>query len=137
MVNWFHPPLQTKVELRAGDTVIAVVRSARQLEPEQLHIAIGSQLNASFLLSLCRAHGPFDVVIDDAAHMAAMTPSQPKSQMATHGMTKQEHIIARGETCGCQQMIHRLQINLETVDMDRDRVPAKMARPAMSGPVND
>jgi len=40
MVNWFHPPLQTKVELRAGDTVIAVVRSARQLEPEQLHISI-------------------------------------------------------------------------------------------------
>jgi len=38
MVNWFHPPLQTKVELRAGDTIIAVVRSARQLEPEQLHI---------------------------------------------------------------------------------------------------
>ena len=37
MVNWFHPPLQTKVELRAGDTIIAVVRSARQLEPEQLH----------------------------------------------------------------------------------------------------
>lgn len=24
MVNWFHPPLQTKVELRAGDTIIAV-----------------------------------------------------------------------------------------------------------------
>ena len=40
MVNWFNPPLQTKVELRAGDTVIAVVRSARQLEPEQLHMAI-------------------------------------------------------------------------------------------------
>ena len=47
-------------------------RCLRFARPEQqLHIAIGSQLNASFLLSLCRAHGPFDVVIDDAAHMAA------------------------------------------------------------------
>jgi hypothetical protein len=47
-------------------------RCLRFARPEQqLHIAIGSQLNASFLLSLCRAHGPFDVIIDDAAHMAA------------------------------------------------------------------
>ena len=47
-------------------------RCLRFARPEQqLHIAIGSQLNASFLLSLCRAHGPFDVIIDDDAHMAA------------------------------------------------------------------
>eukprot|EP00964_Phaeocystis_antarctica_P042395 scaffold24294_cov113-Phaeocystis_antarctica.AAC.2 len=47
-------------------------RCLRFARPEQqFHIAIGSQLNASFLLSLCRAHGPFDATIDDAAHMAA------------------------------------------------------------------
>ena len=47
-------------------------RCARFARPaEGLHIAIGSQLNASFLLSVCAAHGPFDVIIDDAAHMAA------------------------------------------------------------------
>ena len=39
---------------------------------EDLHIEIGSQLNATFLLEVCDKHGPFDIIIDDGGHTAVM-----------------------------------------------------------------
>merc|ERR1711920_876197 len=38
---------------------------------ESIYISVGSQTNATFLHELCAMHGPFDVVIDDGAHMSA------------------------------------------------------------------
>ena len=35
---------------------------------ENIHVEIGSQADADFLLRVCRKHGPFDVVIDDGSH---------------------------------------------------------------------
>lgn len=48
-------------------------RTARSRSPsENIEIEIGSQANATFLLEVCRRHGPFDVVIDDGGHTPAM-----------------------------------------------------------------
>mmetsp|Transcript_28540 Transcript_28540/g.70646 ORF Transcript_28540/g.70646 Transcript_28540/m.70646 type:complete len:302 (+) Transcript_28540:3-908(+) len=39
---------------------------------EGTFIEIGSQLNRTFVVSVCLKHGPFDLVIDDGGHTAAM-----------------------------------------------------------------
>ena len=45
-------------------------RCKRTEDPSaRLFIEIGSQFNTTFLAEVCRKHGPFDVVIDDGAHM--------------------------------------------------------------------
>lgn len=62
--QWFGPRLYY-----AG--VDVEPRCKRTESPaEGLFVEIGSQLNATFLHEVCRKHGPFDVIIDDAAHRA-------------------------------------------------------------------
>lgn len=39
---------------------------------EHIFVEIGSQLDPSFLRSVCATHGPFDMVIDDGGHTAEM-----------------------------------------------------------------
>lgn len=43
-----------------------------QSEKEKIFIEIGSQLDRSFLMSVCFKHGPFDVIIDDGGHTSKM-----------------------------------------------------------------
>lgn len=40
---------------------------------EQIYIEVGSQSDAAFLRHVCAAHGPFDVVIDDGAHVPELS----------------------------------------------------------------
>lgn len=48
----------------------------RSHAPDQgVHIEIGSAMNSTFLLDICKRHGPFDVVIDDGGHTARMINS--------------------------------------------------------------
>ena len=49
------------------DVDAATSRSHRP--EEQIFIELGSQGDAAFLRRVCEAHGPFDVVIDDASHV--------------------------------------------------------------------
>lgn len=39
-----------------------------EVADEHTYIEIGSTLNSTFLLEVCKRHGPFDVIIDDGAH---------------------------------------------------------------------
>mmetsp|Transcript_12977 Transcript_12977/g.30323 ORF Transcript_12977/g.30323 Transcript_12977/m.30323 type:complete len:213 (-) Transcript_12977:117-755(-) len=41
-------------------------------EPNNVFIEIGSQMDTAFLDSVCKKHGPFDVIIDDGGHTTAM-----------------------------------------------------------------
>lgn len=41
-------------------------------QSENIYVEIGSQLDRAFLAEVCQKHGPFDIVVDDAAHRVEM-----------------------------------------------------------------
>ena len=43
-----------------------------QSSDESIFVEIGSQTNETFLMDVCKRHGPFDVIIDDGAHRPEM-----------------------------------------------------------------
>ena len=61
-------------------------------EAESVYIEIGSQMNASFLLDVCRRHGPFDVIIDDGGH-STKTIKTPLTAMFTQDACMKEHSV--------------------------------------------
>eukprot|EP00967_Tisochrysis_lutea_P127320 scaffold216321_cov33-Tisochrysis_lutea.AAC.1 len=55
-----------------------------------MHFEIGSSLNKTFLLDVCRKYGPFDIVVDDGGHTAEMINSAVNTIFASNAcMTPQ------------------------------------------------
>jgi hypothetical protein len=46
--------------------------NCKEVESENIHIEIGSQLDPYFLIGLCLNYGPFDLIVDDGGHTTEM-----------------------------------------------------------------
>lgn len=63
--SWYGEQLERLVGV---DIDIHCMRS--ESPKERIFVEIGSQLNHTFLHSVCEKHGPFDMIIDDGGHTA-------------------------------------------------------------------
>jgi hypothetical protein len=65
---------------------------------ENIHIQIGSQLNTTFLESVCSQFGPFDVVIDDGGHTGNMIETSLAAIFSSDACMGKDSIYAVEDT---------------------------------------
>ena len=66
---------------------------------ENIYIEIGSQGDENFMNSICRKHGPFDVIIDDGAHSTDMIRASLKILFPNNLCMTTHSVYVLEDTC--------------------------------------